>query len=545
MGAFAGLTMAIERQQLDVAQAVFQWFDQNAAQGILITDADCIVRGWNRWLVDATGLGREEVIGRGLFTVVPSLIDRGFDRYYADALAGQVKILSHAFHRYVIPTTASPAWNGAQMPQAGRIGPLTDADGRTGTITVLENVADRVASEKLLRERIATAESASRAKDEFLATLSHEMRTPLNAVLGWTRILRSRKDIDSATLKRAIDVIDRNAAAQLTLVTDMLDIARISSGKVRLEMVPVDMAAVVAAAVDSVRPAAEAKSVAIVADCAAQLPLVSGDPDRLLQVAWNLLSNAVKFTDGGGRVSLSLCNEGTSVALMVQDTGQGIDPAFLPHVFERFKQADSSSSRRHGGLGLGLALVRDLVELHGGTATATSGGPGEGATFKVSLPARGVASPSIARPGTNRQVIPRPDGVLADVSVLVVDDDIDGAEIVAHAVRAAGGAVALAGSASEGLRLLREGRAGRPDVIVTDIGMAGVDGYEFLTSIRALPRNDGGLLPVIALTAYASPEDRVRAFRAGFAAHVGKPLLAETLIDAIVKVTLERDPPIG
>ncbi len=533
--------MAIEGRRLDVAQAVFQWFDQNAAQGILITDGECVVRGWNRWLVDATGLGREDVIGRGLFTVVPSLVERGFDKYYADALAGQVKVLSHAFHRYVIPTTASPAWNGAQMPQAGRIGPLTDADGCTGTITVLENVADRVASEKLLRERIATAESASRAKDEFLATLSHEMRTPLNAVLGWTRILRSRKDVDPATLKRAIDVIDRNAAAQLTLVTDMLDIARISSGKVRLEMVPVDMAAVAAAAVDSVRPAGDAKSVAIVADCAAQLPLVSGDPDRLLQVAWNLLSNAVKFTDAGGRVSLSLSNESTSVALTVTDTGQGIEPAFLPHVFERFKQADASSSRRHGGLGLGLALVRDLVELHGGTVTATSGGPAQGATFKVSLPARGAGSESVAVRGTVRKVIPRTDGVLAAVNVLVVDDDIDGAEIVAHAVRAAGGAVALAGSAAEGLRRLREGPSGRPDVIVTDIGMADVDGYEFLASIRALPPDEGGLLPVIALTAYASPEDRARAFRAGFAAHVGKPLLADALIDAILQATLDRD----
>jgi signal transduction histidine kinase/ActR/RegA family two-component response regulator len=533
--------MAIEGRRLDVAQAVFQWFDQNAAQGILITDGECVVRGWNRWLVDATGLGREDVIGRGLFTVVPSLVERGFDKYYADALAGQVKILSHAFHRYVIPTTASPAWNGAQMPQAGRIGPLTDADGCTGTITVLENVADRVASEKLLRERIATAESASRAKDEFLATLSHEMRTPLNAVLGWTRILRSRKDVDPATLKRAIDVIDRNAAAQLTLVTDMLDIARISSGKVRLEMVPVDMAAVAAAAVDSVRPAGDAKSVAIVADCAAQLPLVSGDPDRLLQVAWNLLSNAVKFTDAGGRVSLSLSNESTSVALTVTDTGQGIEPAFLPHVFERFKQADASSSRRHGGLGLGLALVRDLVELHGGTVTATSGGPAQGATFKVSLPARGAGSESVAVRGTVRKVIPRTDGVLAAVNVLVVDDDIDGAEIVAHAVRAAGGAVALAGSAAEGLRRLREDPSGRPDVIVTDIGMADVDGYEFLASIRALPPDEGGLLPVIALTAYASPEDRARAFRAGFAAHVGKPLLADALIDAILQATLDRD----
>jgi signal transduction histidine kinase/ActR/RegA family two-component response regulator len=514
-----------------LADAMLEWFEQNTTQGILVTDASLIVRGWNNWLVNATGLSREVVIGRPLFEVLPSLVERGFDQYYADALVGQVKVLSHSLHRFVVPTTDVPTRLGMQMAQTGRIAPLVDASGVVGTITVLDDVSERVASEALLRERITTAESASRVKDEFLATLSHEIRTPLNAVLGWTRILRSRPDVDPSTLQRAIDVIDRNATAQLTLVSDMLDVARISSGKVRLEMSDVELGAVAIAAIDAVRPAADAKGVRLITDLAPQLPAMVGDADRVLQVIWNLLSNAVKFTDAGGQVTLSLALEGKMLLLTVTDTGQGIDAAFLPHVFERFKQADPSSSRRHGGLGLGLALVKELVQLHGGTVTVSSGGSGTGTTFKVRLPIRGKDT-TTSRRRVLADVVPSR-GALAGLRVLVVEDDPYAIEILLRAITEEGGTGLSAMSAAEALAVLHETEHGLPHVIVSDIGMPGRDGYGLLQSVRELPPELGGSIPVIAVTAYATPEDRTKALRAGFAVHVGKPVRSDALIAAI------------
>ena len=516
-----------------LSDAVLEWFEQNAAQGILVTDESLVVRGWNTWLVSATGLAQEAVIGRPLFDVLPSLVERGFDQYYADALQGQVKVLSHTFHRFVVPTTDSPQRQGSQMPQAGRIAPLIASSRVIGTITVLEDVSERVLNEGLLRERIATAEAASRVKDEFLATLSHEIRTPLNAVLGWTRILRSRPEVETATLQRAIEVIDRNASAQLTLVSDMLDMARISSGKVRLELSDIELGAVAIAAVDAVRPAADAKGVRLITDLAPQLPMVAGDADRLLQVVWNLLSNAVKFTDAGGHVTLSLTLEGRMLLLTVTDTGQGIDAAFLPQVFERFKQADPSSSRRHGGLGLGLALVKELVQLHGGTVTVASGGQGAGATFKVRLPARGHLAASSRRPLLAEHVAAH--GALTGVRVLVVDDDPDAVEILLRTITDEGGTAHAADSAAAALASLEDVDCERPHVIVSDIGMPDRDGYSFLRSVRALPRHGAGTIPVIAVTAYATPEDRGKALRAGFVAHLAKPFRGDALIAAIVR----------
>jgi PAS domain S-box-containing protein len=519
---------SLPRQGLD--GAVLHWFDENAAQGLLITDASLVIRGWNNWLVSATGLAQDAVVGRDLFDVLPSLVERGFDQYYADALNGQVKVLSHAFHRFLVPTTGALR-GGTQMPQAGRITPLSDASGVIGTLTVIDDVSERVASESMLRERIATAEAASRVKDEFLATLSHEIRTPLNAVLGWTRILRSRPDADESIVRRAVEVIERNATVQLTLVSDMLDIARISSGKVRLETTDVELGAVAIAAVDAVRPAADAKGVRLITDLAPNLPTVRGDADRLLQIIWNLLSNAVKFTDPGGQVALNLALDGASVMLSVIDTGRGIAPTFLPYVFERFKQADASSSRRHGGLGLGLALVKDLVELHGGTVTVASGGLGQGSTFCVRIPARG------AMPRTkDRHPLPSvvaTQGALEGVRILLVEDDPDAAEIFLQTVTNAGAMAVSATSAADALVFLRDRLDECPHVIVSDIGMPDQDGYDFLRSVRALSAECGGAIPIIALTAYATPEDRVRAIRAGFHAHLGKPFTPDTLIAAI------------
>ena len=520
-----------------LAAALVEWLEANSVRGLFTTDAALRIRSWNQWLVTTTGLGRTEVIGRPLFEAFPSLVDRGMDQYYSDALGGKVTVLSRSFHRYILPSA-----NGReQMPQSGRIAPLALGDQIIGTVTTIEDVSERMARERELRGQIATAErarrtaeAASRAKDEFLATLSHEIRTPLNAVLGWTRILLARRDPDPETVRRAVEVIDRNASAQLTLITDMLDMARIVSGKVRLELNEIDLAKVVMAAIDVVRPAADVKGVRLITDLAPHMPAVAGDHDRLVQVAWNLLSNAVKFTDSGGRVTIGLSADKGIVRLTVADTGQGIDAAFLPHVFDRFKQADPSASRRHGGLGLGLALVRELVQLHGGDVTAESGGKGEGTLFTVTLPALALARPRPPAPIV--RTVERNADQLAGINILLVEDDQDALDIAICTLADAGASVVSARSVPEALGILNDDGGGPFDAVVTDIGMPGGDGYLLLTELRTLPRHEVRDLPVIAVTAYATPEDRKRALQAGFQAHLAKPFAAGTLVSTISRV---------
>src|SRR5688572_6257385 len=515
-----------------VGQAMLQWLQDYGDRGVFTTDTALTVQSWNRWLASITGLAPEDVVGEPLFEVFPSLTERGFDQYYAEALTGQVKVLSYSLHRFILPVGDK----AAPMPQRGQVAPLVDGERVVGTITIVEDVSERVATERELRKRIATAEraretaeSASRVKDEFLATLSHEIRTPLNAVLGWTRILRSR-DFDKATAQRAVEVIDRNASAQLTLISDMLDMARISSGKVRLDMVDVDVSTIVMAAIDVVRPAADAKGVALITELAPRLPMVLGDRDRLLQIVWNLLSNAVKFTDTGGHVTVAVHAQNRFVRLSVSDTGQGIPSEFKSQVFERFKQADASSARRHGGLGLGLALVRELVELHGGSVGVDSGGIGQGSTFTVTLPARPSESAHVVAP---RSSTGAETGTLGGVRILIVEDDPDQREIIVRSVTDVGAFVTAVSSAAEALALLRQGTD--TDVVVTDVGMPGEDGYAFLRELRKLPGDHGGKLPAIAVTAYATGEDRKRALQEGFVAHVGKPFAPLTLISTIAR----------
>ncbi len=377
------------------------------------------------------------------------------------------------------------------------------------------------------RER---AEGAARAKEEFLAVVSHELRTPLNAMLGWATMLRSG-ELDEADRARALEVVERNARAQAKLIEDLLDVSRVVSGKLRLEPGPLDLAAVVAAAVDAVRPTAEAKGVALELAAAPAGAPCEGDAGRLQQVVLNLASNAVKFTPRGGRVRVALAHEGAHLCLRVEDTGRGIEPAFLPHVFERFRQQDGSATRAQGGLGLGLAIVKSLVELHGGTVTAESAGEGYGAAFVVRLPA---APPHPARP--DRPTPALPDGLraararLSGVRVVVVDDDDDARELVRVLLERAAIVVRAAASAEEALRLVRDLR---PDALVSDLGMPGEDGYSLLRRLRALPAAEGGATPALALTAYAGPEDRRRALLAGFSAHLPKPLEPADLLVAL------------
>jgi PAS domain S-box-containing protein len=376
------------------------------------------------------------------------------------------------------------------------------------------------------RQARAEAERTSRMKDEFLATLSHELRTPLTAILGWAQVLR-RGSRDQADLHRGLQTIERNARAQAQLIEDLLDMSSITSGKVQLEMLPLSPNAIAAAAIDTVRPAAEAKQIRIVQDFDVRPGMVSGDANRLQQIIWNLLSNALKFTPAGGTVTVSVRGEPGQVAIAVRDSGIGIEPSFLDHVFERFRQADATTTREHGGLGLGLAIVKHLVEQHGGTVSAASDGEGYGACFTVRLPRR-ADRPAAPEPGGEhraRQRVAAHD--LSGLQVLVVDDEDDARELIKRILNDCNADVLTAATATEALTLLQHER---PDLMVSDLGMPEVDGYGLLDRIRAMGPARGGDLPAIALTAFARSEDRIKALSSGFLAHISKPVEPNELI---------------
>jgi PAS domain S-box-containing protein len=400
--------------------------------------------------------------------------------------------------------------------------------------STLKEVDEARTRERTLRRE---AEVASRAKDEFLATVSHELRTPLNAILGWTLTLRSRKP--DPEIDRPLAVIERNARAQTKLIEDVLDVSRIISGKLALNFGPTNAADAIAAAIDTVTPAAEAKGVHISSDVEAQSLAITADAERLQQVVWNLLTNAVKFTPKGGSVTVRGHREGSEICVSVTDTGEGIRPEVLPVVFEPFQQADTSTTRRHGGLGLGLAIVKQLVTAHGGTVGVSSGGPGKGATFVVRLPARS-AIPAVRTSSvltSAERALPRLDGL----RLLVVDDEDDARMLVGAVLGEQGAEVHLVASASEALAQLS---VIRPDVVVSDIAMPTMDGYALIRKIRALPPSMGGRTPAVALTAYARSEDAKLAFAAGFQMHVAKPIEPAQL--AIVVANLggrSLDPP--
>jgi PAS domain S-box-containing protein len=366
------------------------------------------------------------------------------------------------------------------------------------------------------------AEAANRAKDEFLATLSHELRTPLNAIVGWAHLLKTGQ-LDTGQTARAVEVIDRNAKAQSQIVADVLDVSRIVMGKLRLEVRPVELSTVVEEALETLRPAAAAKEIRLESTVTPG-SRVSGDPDRLQQVVWNLVSNAIKFTPSGGHIRVHLRSVNGHAEVTIEDTGIGIRPEFLPHVFERFRQSDSSSTRAHGGLGLGLALVRHLVELHGGTVAAASGGEGHGARFTVLLPL-------MVPPDVREAAEAAPPSIdLQGLKVLVVDDDGEARELVAAALRRAGAQVRTAANASEALADVGQHP---PAVIVSDLEMPGVDGYQLIQRLRALDPEHGGTIPAAALTAHARPDEVRRALDAGFQRHVSKPAAPEEIARAV------------
>jgi len=417
--------------------------------------------------------------------------------------------------------------------------PIRDARGRIvrwfGTNT---DIHDRKQTEDALAQALKAeqharleAEQASRMKDEFLATLGHELRSPLHSILGWSRIMR-HGSASAQDVAHGAEVIERNARAQATIVDDLLDMSGIVSGKVRLELERVDLPLVVRSAVDAARPGAQAKHLGIgcTLDPLAGIEL-RGDANRLQQVLANLLSNAIKFTPAGGRIEVRLERAGSQVEISVSDTGEGIEAQFLPFVFDRFRQADPSTTRRHGGLGLGLSIVKQLVELHGGSVRARSGGPGQGTSFVVALPAS-PARHGGRRADAGQEAAPAAGAAIAGVRVLVVDDDGDARSVVKRVLENCSASAATAGSADEALELLRHERF---DVLVSDIGMPDEDGYGLIRRVRAL-RSDLGALPAIALTAYSRPDDRERALRAGFQQHLPKPVEPAELVAMVARV---------
>jgi signal transduction histidine kinase len=391
-----------------------------------------------------------------------------------------------------------------------------------------------LASERVARQQ---AERSNQAKDEFLSMVSHELRTPLNAVLGWSRMLSqvlTRGGITPGTMQRGLETIERNAVAQAQLIEDLLDVSRITTGKLRLEVHSIDLAKVVEAAVDTLRPAAEAKEQRVDCRFDHETTAVRGDAGRLQQVVWNLVSNAIKFTPKGGHITILLRRIESDAELSVADTGQGITHDFLPHVFERFEQQDASAGRRHGGLGLGLAICRHIVELHGGSVRAESDGDGKGATFLVRLPIDTHREPpgtvSVLRRSSGLEISFDPPPELVGLKVLVVDDDTDARELVAFVLQRCGADASIAASAEEALDLFARAR---PDVIVSDIAMPGLDGYDFIRHIRALPPETGGQTPAAVLTAFGRAEDRRRALDAGFQIHVTKPVEPAELVAVV------------
>jgi PAS domain S-box-containing protein len=379
------------------------------------------------------------------------------------------------------------------------------------------------------------AYAANRAKDEFLATLSHELRTPLNAVLGWVRMLRAGS-LSAPKRDRAFEVIERNAIAQQHLVEDLLDLSRIITGKFKLDIQPLDLAATIQAAVESIQPAAAAKAIAIVLDLPDADERVTGDRSRLQQVVWNLLSNAIKFTPRGGEVAVMLQYGADQVEIDVSDTGEGIDPEVLPFVFDRFRQGDSGTTRTHMGLGLGLAIVRHIVELHGGNVGVTSAGRGKGSTFRIALPMGVARAVAVAIPG--RDVFfappPPPSSTLSGLRAMVVDDDADARELLAEVLRSRGVEVTVAASVDEAIAALdRE----VPDILLSDMAMPDRDGFDLIHAVRSRAPDRGGDVPAVAITAYARAEDSERAVASGFQVHLAKPVDLDRLLETVASLT--------
>jgi len=506
--------------KLAEAEDVLRSFVNNLPELAWSAQPDGSIDFYNQRWYDYTGSTFEEMRGWGWDKVHdPALLPKVTARWRASLESGEPFEMEFPLRRA----------DGEFRWFLTRVKPVRDSSGRIlRWFGVNSDIHEQ-------REAGRRADAASRAKDEFLATASHELRTPLNAILGWARMLRSGQ-LEASAYARGLETIERNAKVQVRLIEDILDGSRIITGKLHLEIRPLDLTALVRAALDAVRPAADAKGISLALELDPDAARVVGDPERLQQVVWNLANNAVKFTPRGGKVEVRLARSGTSIELSVADTGQGIAPDFLAHVFERFRQAEGSTTRRHGGLGLGLALVRHLIEAHGGTVRAESEGHGLGSRFVALLPVQAVyeAATETEKPRATPMEALAPNAAAANslsgVKIMVVDDELDARELIAIVLRGSGAEVVTASSAAEALDLLVEST---PTLMVSDIGMPEVDGYELMRRVRNLTGARGASLPAVALTAYSREADRRLALAAGFQTHVCKPVEPAELVRVI------------
>jgi PAS domain S-box-containing protein len=528
---------AIARRSLRDVEARYRGIFEHAAEGIFQTGFDGRFQAVNPTAARMLGYTSPEQLMSEVADLRQLYVEPHREQEYARLMETEGEVTSFEFQarrrdgdiRWL--SLNARAVGGADGRFRSVEGLLADISGRKTAEAEREQLLQRE------REARAAAEAANRAKDEFLSLLSHELRTPLTPILGFAELLRRRKP-DEATLVRALDMIERNAKVQARLVSDLLDVSRIVTGKLQLQLQPSDPRSIINLAIDTVRTAADAKAISLIGDLQPDVDPVMGDPDRLQQVVWNLLVNAVKFTPEGGRVDISLEQAGSDACIAVKDTGQGIEAAFLPYVFERFRQADASNTRISGGLGLGLAIVRHLVEMHGGSVSAASDGPGQGATFTVRLPCipaahriDGTGSEPVA---DDRLMEP---ARLTRLHILVAEDDPDTRGFLVAALEAAGATVTAVASAADAEMALDEGC---PSLLLTDIAMPGEDGYSLIARVRARPAHAGGRIPAAAITAYASSDDRRRVLAAGFQEHLPKPIDAHTLVSAAARLACPR-----
>jgi PAS domain S-box-containing protein len=520
-----------ERRRAEQARALLAGIVDSSDDAIVSKSLDGIITSWNGAAERMFGWTADEAIGKSIIMIIPpELLDE--EKMILSRLRQGQRIdhfetvrVTKDGHRLNISLTVSPVRN----KHGEIIGASKIARDITSRVRAEEERATLLASERAARER---AEAASRAKDEFVAMISHEIRSPLNAILGWSQMLR-QGSLDKTATANALESIERNARAQAQLVSDLLDISRVITGKLRINARPVDIATSVESALEAIRPAADAKQITIAVEREPYATVVTGDADRLQQVFWNLLSNAVKFTPRNGRVEVKISRSDSQLGIAVSDTGAGISPEFLPYIFNRFTQADTTSARQHAGLGLGLAIVKHIVELHGGVVTAESEGLGKGTTFRITLPVRALQRDGIEPPAPHMAVNALTEEItLSQVRVLVVDDEAETRDLLQIMLTAHGAEVMTSSSAGEALARLDHSR---PDILVSDIGMPVLDGYAFIKRVRALDSSQRDI-PAIALTAYARAEDRMRALAAGFQMHVPKPVEASELVMVIASL---------
>ena len=522
-----GIPPQIQRDALRLAAIV-----DSSDDAIVSKTLDGTVTSWNRAAERIFGYTASEMVGQSIRRLIPEDLQQEEDEVLARIRRGE---------RVEHYETVRRRKDGTLVPISLTVSPIVSLEGKViGASKIARDISDRQRVQEERERLLQLAQDAARLRDEFLATLSHELRTPLNAIVGYSRMLQAGL-LEGDRSDRALEAVVRNANALTQIVEDVLDISRIIKGKVRLNVQRVELPDIVLEAVDTVRPAADAKGVRIETIVDPHAAPVSGDPDRLQQIMWNLLSNAVKFTGRGGRVQVRVERVRSHVDITVSDTGIGIPPEFLPHVFERFRQADGGISRERGGLGIGLAITRHLVELQGGHISVTSAGADTGTTFCIELPVMIVTmddstvtreQPIVQRTGGRIEV---PD--LAGIRVLAVDDDVDALMLVGTILESAGATVATADSAERALDIIHRMK---PDVLLADLGLPRVDGFELIGRIRRSGDPDVRDVPAAALTAYARSEDRARALRSGFQIHLAKPIEPGELLAAIAAIAVRR-----